>query len=204
MARSRFQNLPIERQDEILGLAAREFARAGFHGTSYNQLLERLKLGKGSAYYYFDDKRDLFCTVIKRCYDRYFQAVGALAPPRNAKAFWRFFERASKIGFDFLTDDPTTAGMMLCLHREAGGRELLTNDLLDAIATSYDRVLREGQRLGAVRSDLPRHLLLEVLRSTDMTFDLWFFAEREKRPRAMSSKRAAEIFTDLCRRVLKK
>ena len=64
MARHRFERLPAERKEAILRTAAAEFAENGFHGTSYNQLLERLEFGKSSAYYYFDDKRDLFLTAL--------------------------------------------------------------------------------------------------------------------------------------------
>jgi AcrR family transcriptional regulator len=204
VAHSRFQNLPLARRDEILGLAAREFARAGFHATSYNQLLEQLKLGKSSAYYYFDDKRDLFCTVLRRCYERYFEAIGALEPPRTARGFWTFFEHASELGFEFLVGDPTAAGMMLCLHRESAGRDLLTGDLLDTIDASYDRIIREGQRLGAVRTDLPYRLLLEMVRNASVTFDVWFFAEREGGKRGPTAKKAASMFVDVVRRMIRK
>jgi AcrR family transcriptional regulator len=204
VARPHFQNLPVERRDEILGLAAREFARSGFHATSYNQLLERLKLAKSSAYYYFDDKRDLFCTVIRRCYERYFEALSELESPRTARSFWKFFETAAELGFEYLVADPTAAGMMLCLHRESAGRELLTGDLLATIDAAYDRIIRDGQRLGAVRTDLPHRLLLEMVRNASVTFDLWFFDEQEDGKRPPSAKEAAALFVDVVRRMIRK
>lgn len=203
-ARSRFQKLPIERQDEIIDLAAHEFARGGFHGTSYNQLLDRLKLGKSSAYYYFDDKRDLFRTVIRRCYARYFEAIGKLDAPTSARAFWPFLERAAALGFAFLIEDPTAAGMMMCIHREPAGRDLMTSDLLVDIDSSYDDIIRNGQRLGAVRTDLPQRLLLEMVRNVTMSFDIWFFAARDEGGAAVSADAAAAHFLDVVRRMLRK
>ena len=63
MARPRFQNLDQETRNHILETAAEEFAAQGFDGTSLNRLIESLGISKGSFYYYFDDKADLFITV---------------------------------------------------------------------------------------------------------------------------------------------
>ena len=64
MARPRFRNLDRETRHRILETAAVEFASRGFEGTSLNQLIDRLGISKGSFYYYFDDKADLFTTPL--------------------------------------------------------------------------------------------------------------------------------------------
>jgi AcrR family transcriptional regulator len=63
MARPRFANLDLDTRHRILETAAEEFAARGFDGVSLNQLIDRLEMSKGSFYYYFDDKADLFTTV---------------------------------------------------------------------------------------------------------------------------------------------
>jgi AcrR family transcriptional regulator len=35
-------------------------------GASLNRILEQAGISKGSAYYYFDDKADVFLTVVQR------------------------------------------------------------------------------------------------------------------------------------------
>ncbi len=60
MARPRFGNLDAATRRKILETAAVEFAARGFDGTSLNHLIEDLGISKGSFYYYFDDKVDLF------------------------------------------------------------------------------------------------------------------------------------------------
>ena len=64
MARPRFAKLDEATRRRFLETAAVEFAAKGFDGTSLNQLIERLGISKGSFYYYFDDKADLFSTVV--------------------------------------------------------------------------------------------------------------------------------------------
>jgi AcrR family transcriptional regulator len=202
VARRRFDQLPAERRDEILRVAAAEFGRSGFHGTSYNQLLERLGLGKSSAYYYFEDKRDLFLTAVTRCYATFFQTVGQLEHPVDVSSFWVFVERASLLGYEFMLADPTAANLMQCLQRErALLGELGSEELLRSMDDFYSGMIEQGQKLGAIRSDLPFELLTAVLRDTTMTFDRWFVAARADGAIWPNPAEAARIYTDIVRRI---
>ena len=57
--------LPDARRLHILETAARVFATHGFADASINAILEQAGVSKGAAYYYFDDKEDLFLTVVQ-------------------------------------------------------------------------------------------------------------------------------------------
>jgi AcrR family transcriptional regulator len=201
LARGRFKDLPIQRREEILRLAAAEFAATGFQGTSYNQLLERLQLGKSSAYYYFDDKRDLFLTVIERCYASYFEAVTALPRPKTAAEFWQFVEKCSVEGFELMLREPSVAGLMQCLERERGLLgELASDRVLNAQSEFYQSMIEEGQQLGAVRRDLPVKLLADAARSLSITFDRWFIVEHRNSDFVGAAALAAQ-YTVLARRL---
>jgi TetR/AcrR family transcriptional regulator, transcriptional repressor of aconitase len=201
VARRRFEQLSPERQDEILKLAAHEFARSGYQGTSYNQLLDRLHLGKSSAYYYFEGKRDLFLTVIERCYAVYFESLAKLERPKSASQFWEFVHRATVLAFEFMLQDPITGQLVQCMHRErALLGELASEEVLASMAGYYDDLVRDGRRLGAIRKDLSKELLGDLLRNVSATFDQWFIAEHPtRRPRQVEQ--AATLFTDLARRL---
>ena len=202
MARPRFQQLPRERREEILGVAAAEFARSGFHGTSYNQLLERLQLGKSSAYYYFEDKRDLFLTVLQRCYAAYFAVIKQLEPPTSADGYWAHLHRTTVLCYGFMLEDPTAAHLMQCMQREkALLGELVSSELLASMQDSYEEMIRNGQRLGAIRSDMPQSLLVDTVRDVAMTFDRWFITERSHGGDAPTPEHAATMYTDVVRRI---
>jgi AcrR family transcriptional regulator len=51
---------PDERRAEIMQAALRCFARSGYKGTSMDDIDKESGLSKGSLYWYFDSKRDLF------------------------------------------------------------------------------------------------------------------------------------------------
>lgn len=206
MARRRFEQLPPERQDAILRVAAEQFAQHGFHGTSYNQLLEQLQIGKSSAYYYFDDKRDLFVSAVQRTYARFFAAVQGLAPPQDVTGFWRFVAESSERGYVFMLEDRTAANLMLCMQREqALLSELGSSELLASIEGFYADMVDLGQSLGAVRRDVPRDLLVSLVRDVTMTFDRWFIGARaagtETKAHPVTPASAARTFTEIAQRL---
>jgi AcrR family transcriptional regulator len=90
MALARFHKLPPARRGELLGAAAEAFAEGGYDGTSFNKLIERLGLSKSQAYYYFEDKADLFATACAACYEDFYAEAAVLPLPASAREFWEY------------------------------------------------------------------------------------------------------------------
>ncbi len=65
MPRPRFDRLDPDKRRRILAVAAEEFAARGVGNASLNRIIDHAGISKGAAYYYFDDKADLFATVIR-------------------------------------------------------------------------------------------------------------------------------------------
>jgi AcrR family transcriptional regulator len=202
MSRKRFEQLPEARREEILGTAARAFAKDGFGGTSYNSLLAELGLGKSSAYYYFADKEDLFLTAVQACYQRFFESIGDLPRPGSPEAFWQLIADATERGMQFMLEDPTSAALMQSFVREQRGLGVLaSSQVLDSVERYYVELLELGRSLGAVRKDLPQQLLLDVARALSAAFDQWFIAHGQGLTPAKVRKLAGQ-FSDMTRRLL--
>jgi len=205
--RQSFARLPQERRAEILKIAAEEFSAHGFHGTSYNRLLERLGIGKSSAYHYFEDKADLLRAAVMDRYQAFFEGVAALKPPEAASEFWPFIDEVNLRGFRFMLEDPTSAALMECLRREASSLEQIFVD--DQLLASIDRYHREllslGQRLGAVRTDLPIEHLAFLSKTITSAGDQAFAVEFRRDGAAKVTRRLRAIaaeWTDALRRLL--
>ena len=65
MPRPRFKKLAADKRAAIIEAAGVEFAAHGFQGASLNAIIAAAGISKGAFYYYFDDKADLFATVIE-------------------------------------------------------------------------------------------------------------------------------------------
>src|SRR5947199_4775251 len=89
---SRFYKLEREKRERLLEVAAQEFAQYGFEDASINHILNRAQMSKGAGYYYFEDKVDLFFTVVQYCNER-LNLVNQEVDPATLTAanFWPTF-----------------------------------------------------------------------------------------------------------------
>jgi AcrR family transcriptional regulator len=94
MVRPRFAKVPPEQQEAILAAALEEFAAHGFYGASLNRVIEAAGISKGSMYYYFDSKEDLYAHVVRVELERMLAWEGPFALPAagNPDAFWSALE----------------------------------------------------------------------------------------------------------------
>ena len=54
------------RKNEILDAALKVFAEKGFYNATMDEIAEKAELGKGTIYYYFSTKEDLYLQLLKR------------------------------------------------------------------------------------------------------------------------------------------
>jgi AcrR family transcriptional regulator len=203
MALERFYRLDPERQAQLLGSAAEAFAEGGYDGTSFNKLLERLGFSKSQAYYYFADKADLFATACASCYEQFYERVGQLPTPETAEAFWQYVLELNRVGFKFYDQNPMAARLARAAASSAHRDELLRAGVRNAGSTEqrYRDWLELGQRLGAVRRDLPNELLLPICVQLATSLDVWF-SERAGRASASDIEALSRAATDLSWRLL--
>ena len=174
--RTRFLKLDPERRDRLLEAAAEEFAGRGYDSSSLNQLIERLGLSKGQFYYYFDDKADLFATVLGWAWDRASPASGLDVDKLEAQTFWPAIERLSSESRQAAQSWPWFAGLFRHLVHppdDPAVRRLLS-ERLEQVRRMQLNIVRRGQALGCIRQDVPEDLLLTLLFEFGMTFRRWY------------------------------
>jgi AcrR family transcriptional regulator len=89
---------PEERREEILDAVLRCFARTGYNGTSMDDVVEESSLSKGTLYWHFKNKRELFMAafdrVMMQMVEPFMQLFEADA---SVTKRLRMFEQASQI-----------------------------------------------------------------------------------------------------------
>ena len=181
MARPRFANLDLDTRHRILETAAEEFASRGFEGVSLNQLIDRLGMSKGSFYYYFDDKADLFTTVADLAWAIVLPVEQLDLETFNADTYWPSLEALMQEARSRIRANPWLVGftrMMYDPPEIAGVRESLA-EKFDEARQWQAELIRRGQNLGAVRDDLPVELLQALLVGADEAGDRWFVSNWE-------------------------
>ena len=176
MARPRFEKMDPARQEGILAAAAEEFASRGFEGASLNRIVERASASKGALYYYFEDKADLLATVAHRAVQRVLAEVHI--PPLASlthEDFWEQVREVSRRSFGSLEADTWYIRLMRAFWRlrEEEAARRATAGVMDWSRDLIRAFFQRGQELGAVRTDLPLDLMLEMFLAADEAGDRW-------------------------------
>jgi AcrR family transcriptional regulator len=66
-----FYNLAEEKREEIRQVCLDEFIRKGYRNASTNTIVEQLGIAKGSLFYYFDGKEDIYRYLVEDAHGRF-------------------------------------------------------------------------------------------------------------------------------------
>jgi AcrR family transcriptional regulator len=155
-------------REEILQIAADEFAEHGFAGARVDQIAARMRTTKRMIYYYYGSKEDLFIAVLERAYAAIRDAeqridVEHLDPPEAIR-------RLAELTFDHHEADPSFIRLVSIenIHRaehlaRSPGIAQLNMPALELI----ERILRRGVASGAFARDVSAidlHVMISAFR----------------------------------------
>lgn len=181
MVRARFAKLPANQQQAIVHAALDEFAAHGFHDASLNRVIEAAGISKGSLYYYFDGKEDLFAYVAQTGLGGLIAEVGPLPDlgAGDADTFWLVLEGYYLRLARALLASPQLAALLRRWSAASKSPEFqqTTGDMEQASLPWIARALEVGHRVGAVRDDLPDPLLMAAVLGMGEAMDFWLIAQ---------------------------
>jgi AcrR family transcriptional regulator len=175
MPRPRFAKLSLEKRTAILETAAREFAAHGYDGASINRILEQADLSKGAAYYYFDDKADLFLAVLETYVDEMLGIDDFQLEGLTVTTYWSALRAVYSRPFVTAVEKPWLVNLTKALRdamKNASIAERVYSHF-SGLLNWLDEVLKRGQALGLVRTDLPDSLLISLVVNIDSAVDEW-------------------------------
>ena len=176
MPRPRFDRLDAETRQRLLKAAAVEFAAHGYERASLNRVIDQTGMSKGSFYYYFDDKADLFTTVADLAWAIVLPVEQLDLEALNAANYWSSLEALMEEARERVRANPWLVGFTRLMYdppEVAGIRESLA-EKFDEARQWQAELIRRGQALGTVREDLPVELLQALLVGADEAGDRWF------------------------------
>jgi AcrR family transcriptional regulator len=178
----RFYKLEREKRERLMEVAAQEFARYGFEDASINRILERAQMSKGATYYYFEDKVDLFLTVVQYCNERLNLFDQEFDPTTlTAENFWSTFAELHRQPLIRSFEQPWLFAAVNAARRlspESLEREPLASFARQLIVWAM-RIVKRGQEIGVIRDDIPDELIFAWLRALDEAGDQWLLAHWE-------------------------
>ncbi|MFJ7421725.1 TetR/AcrR family transcriptional regulator [Streptomyces uncialis] len=160
----RFHRQPAERQAAILAVARRHFAEQGPGTASYNKIIEAAGISKTAAYHYFDGREDLLAAVLDDVLARLLGALGPWTPALDAAGFWARLESGTEALLGHLRthpDDLALAGPAVSRGQGAPWLDW------------FEALVEDGQRIGVIRTDVDRGLLVSATTAVLGAADEW-------------------------------
>lgn len=175
MPQPRFHRLDPDRRAAILRAAAEEFAAHGYDGASLQRIADRLNVSKGSLYYYFDDKADLFETVADEAWRVMLPDDPIDLSLLDARSFWPILAAELQALSERTVSVPWLAGVAKILYHPPPSSAMhdIVSRQLERSRVWIRAAIRRGQELGVVRTDLPEDLLAAVLMGAAEAADRW-------------------------------
>lgn len=203
MARPRFYKLPPEQQQAILRAALDEFATHGFATASLNRIIDAAGISKGSMYYYFDGKDELYAHVARVELGRLFETAGPFPVPtaRDPDAFWSTLEDYYLRIMGAFAASPQLGALVRGWLAASASPALqqAQKEMESAVVPWFEQALVAGQRARAVRKDVPTSLLIAVVFGMGQAMDMWLLTQELD---AAALRKFTRTFVGMIRRTL--
>lgn len=175
MPRSRSAPMQDEDLAKLHQAARSQFAEFGFHDASLNRILEAAGVSKGSFYYHYENKHDLFEATVLATVVPVVSSVPLPGPAPTPDEFWAdVYRYCEDLANEFLSAPDAmpllrAAASMMTDPKWADTYQEMRQTALNSMSAAIEA----GQSSGAVRADLRIDLLASVLLAIDEQLDRW-------------------------------
>jgi AcrR family transcriptional regulator len=175
-----YEEMPL-RQVELLDAAAHAFTEMGFAATTIDSVADQIGVTKGSVYYYYRSKTDLFFAVHRRAMQLNLDTVTPLAEDASASPSQRLWNMAHAHTHLMMEHLPyqrvTVQGVELHLAgRTTAGQRAELEDLVrqrDRYESLFRAVIEAGMAAGDFRRGVPALLVKPLLGALNWT-TMWY------------------------------
>lgn len=188
-----FDNIPEEKRRRIIETATMEFAKKGYHDASIGSIASKAEISVGSIYKYFENKQDLFLTIVEHSISRMENLLLDLAKAdedviiKVEKILREIIESSREDGILIKLYNSMTAVNDKKLARQ------FANEMESITARIYTEAIKEGQKNGEIRSDIDPEVAAFLIDNLFMTLQFSYAGDYyEERFRIFCGENAQE------------
>ena len=135
-------------------------------------------MSKGSFYYYFDDKADLFSTVVDHVWSIFLPDGNPDFSSFDRDNYWSILEGMMAEARARIRSNPWLVGFSKMIYNppDVPGIQAALAEKFDQAREFQAELIHQGQVLGTIRDDLPVGLMQALLIGADEAADQWFVA----------------------------
>jgi AcrR family transcriptional regulator len=172
MPLNRFLNLPDEEKDRVLGISKLQFSTHGYDSMSLNLLLGEIDISKGQFYYWFEDKADLFFTIIQEGLDALNLRLLKHGQPTSKTGYWAHM-RQIRLTSEQLWEEKEFVEIRRMVSQQIPPNHPIHERLVKCcqpLQSHFLNCIQLGQEWGLVRTDLSASTLLTLTEGVSGTF----------------------------------
>ncbi len=184
MPLARYESIDESLKTRILDVSKQEFATHGYDGASYNKIIQKIGISKGSMYYYFENKEDLFITCFL---DAFAHATGSFGFDYasfsfgdDEEAYWNSIKIISTKQWNDVLQHPLFMSLMRQLVSLGTDHSIFRklNAECEGLSEYSDimSILEHGVKIGAVRDDVPLNVLIRM----NTEYEVWLMQEMQE------------------------
>jgi len=170
MTNNRFHKLDEEKKNKILGTALEEFASNGFDGSSINRISKMAGLSAGNLYYYFENKEDLYLTVVDYVFNTFKKS-----DDRAEFSFWDEVEQLVRNRVAISRENKVVSRFLnrffeYADNHNGSGVERIT---IEKVQNEFRIIFDKGIECGEIRNDLDSEYLFNLHLGLVLTTNRW-------------------------------
>lgn len=178
MAHSRFYKLESEKKNLIIRTALEEFSTRDFDQASINQISKKAGLSAGNLYYYFENKEDLYMTVVEYVMKELSLELGEFSNMLFEGSFWENIKLWVLKRLKISLRDKEVGYFINKLFEYDTSKEMNAIELKfkEKIRNEFRELFNIGVEKGAIRSDLALDFLFNIHLNLVLTTNQWIAA----------------------------
>lgn len=154
---------PLYANAELWDAALGEFSERSFGEASLNDILKTAAINKGSFYYRFNDKKDLYLSVFSRLAVEKLELFRQYDDGNATADFFESIRTKALIGIRFARKDPRYGSLSRrFLTEDVGFRDSVLLEFGGLSENFLLRMVGDAQKKGRIRADIAAEVLAEV------------------------------------------
>ena len=202
MPLARYESIDESLKTRILDVSKHEFSTHGYDGASYNKIIVKIGISKGSMYYYFENKEDLFVT----CFLDEALATGSFGfgmtsfPLTEDKiTYWDSIKAMSSRQWNDVFQHPVLMSLVRQLVSLGTDHPIFhkLNAECEGLSEYGDimAILEHGVEIGAIRDDVPLNVLIRM----NTEYEVWLIQETQEE--RISEQQAVDKFFEMFKHI---
>lgn len=156
----------FERRQELIDAALEEFSERGYEQASLNNILKEAQISKGTFYYHFENKEELYLYLIGILIDEKKKFLTAATQPEDyQKDIFTLFKVLARAGIEFARHNPRISKFSESYLKESGS-DIYKKSLerYNFVRNDYFSFLVENAyRNGDIRIDIPKEFAARII-----------------------------------------